>query len=39
MSLSNMTELMLRVANLAVVPGDAFSDPAGLRVSYAIGTR
>jgi aspartate aminotransferase len=30
---------MLREANVAVVPGDAFGDPTGLRVSYAIGTR
>jgi aspartate aminotransferase len=29
---------MLSDANVAVVPGDAFGDPTGLRVSYAIGT-
>jgi len=34
-----LCELMLSEANVAVVPGDAFGDPTGLRVSYAIGTR
>jgi aspartate aminotransferase len=31
-------ELLLSEANVAVVPGDLFGDPAGVRVSYAIAT-
>lgn len=38
-NVGTMCELMLSEANVAVVPGDAFGDPTGLRVSYAIGTR
>jgi aspartate aminotransferase len=38
-NVGTLCELMLREANVAVVPGDAFGDPTGLRVSYAIGTR
>ncbi len=33
-----LCELMLREVKVAVVPGDAFGDPTGLRVSYAIET-
>jgi aspartate aminotransferase len=33
-----LCELMLREVRVAVVPGDAFGDPTGLRVSYAIET-
>jgi aspartate aminotransferase len=32
------SELMLREVRVAGVPGDAFGDPTGLRVSYAIET-
>ncbi len=32
-------ELILSEARVAVVAGDAFGDPTGIRVSYAIGTR
>jgi aspartate aminotransferase len=38
-NVGTLCELMLSEANVAVVPGDAFGDPTGLRVSYAIGTR
>jgi len=38
-SVETLTELMLSEAKVAVVPGAAFGDPSGLRVSYAIGTR
>jgi aspartate aminotransferase len=38
-SVGTLCELMLSEANVAVVAGDAFGDPTGLRVSYAIGTR
>jgi len=38
-NVGTLCELMLREANVAVVPGDACGDPTGLRVSYAIGTR
>ena len=34
-----LCELILSEAKVAVVAGDAFGDPSGLRVSYAIGTR
>ena len=37
-NVGTLCELMLSEANVAVVPGDAFGDPTGLRVSYAIGT-
>jgi aspartate aminotransferase len=33
-----LCELLLSEAQVAVVPGDAFGDPTGVRVSYAIGT-
>jgi aspartate aminotransferase len=33
-----LCELMLREVRVAGVPGDAFGDPTGLRVSYAIET-
>ena len=33
-----LCELMLSEIKVAVVPGDAFGDPTGLRVSYAIET-
>jgi aspartate aminotransferase len=35
----DLCEVLLSEANVAVVPGDAFGDPTGLRVSYAIGTK
>jgi aspartate aminotransferase len=38
-NVGTLCELMLGEANVAVVPGDAFGDPTGVRVSYAIGTR
>jgi len=38
-SVETLTELMLSEAKVAVVPGAAFGDPSGLRVSYAIGTQ
>ena len=38
-NVGKLSELLLRKANVAVVPGDAFGDPSGIRVSYAIGTR
>ena len=38
-SVGTLTELMLSEAKVAVVPGAAFGDPSGLRVSYAIGTQ
>jgi len=38
-NVGTLCELMLREADVAVVPGDARGDPTGLRVSYAIGTR
>ncbi len=38
-SVETLTELMLSEAKVAVVPGAAFGDPSGLRVSYAIGTK
>jgi aspartate aminotransferase len=38
-SVETLTELMLSEAKVAVVPGGAFGDPSGLRVSYAIGTQ
>ncbi len=38
-SASDVCELLLSEANVAVVPGDAFGDPTGVRVSYAIGTK
>lgn len=38
-SVGALCELILSEANVAVVPGDAFGDPSGLRVSYAIGTK
>jgi aspartate aminotransferase len=31
--------LILSEAKVAVVSGDAFGDPTGVRVSYAIGTK
>lgn len=34
-----LCELLLSEAQVAVVPGDAFGDPTGLRLSYAIGTK
>ncbi|MEQ1472225.1 MAG: pyridoxal phosphate-dependent aminotransferase [Candidatus Acidiferrum sp.] len=34
-----LCELILSEAKVAVVGGDAFGDPTGIRVSYAIGTR
>jgi len=37
-NVGTLCELMLSEARVAVVPGDAFGDPSGLRVSYAIGT-
>ena len=37
-NVGKLCELMLSEANVAVVPGDAFGDPTGIRVSYAIGT-
>jgi aspartate aminotransferase len=30
---------LLSEAQVAVVPGDAFGDPTGLRLSYVIGTK
>jgi aspartate aminotransferase len=33
-----LSELIMSEAKVAVVSGDAFGDPTGLRVSYAIGT-
>lgn len=33
-----LCELILSEARVAVVPGDAFGDPSGIRISYAIGT-
>lgn len=33
-----LCELILREVKVAVVPGDAFGDPTGIRVSYAIET-
>ena len=38
-TVDTLAELMLSEARVAVVPGAAFGDPTGLRVSYAIGTR
>lgn len=32
-----LCELLLSKANVAVVPGSAFGDPSGIRLSYAIG--
>jgi aspartate aminotransferase len=37
-NVGKLSELLLREAKVAVVPGDAFGDPSGIRVSYAIGT-
>jgi aspartate aminotransferase len=37
-NVGGLSELLLREASVAVVPGDAFVDPNGIRVSYAIGT-
>jgi aspartate aminotransferase len=39
MALASCASLLLREANVAVLPGDAFGDPTGLRVSYAMGTQ
>ena len=37
-NVGKLCELMLSEVKVAVVPGDAFGDPTGLRVSYAIET-
>jgi aspartate aminotransferase len=37
-NVSKLCELLLSEVNVAVVPGDAFGDSTGIRVSYAIGT-
>jgi aspartate aminotransferase len=34
-----LCELLLSEANVAVVSGDAFGDPTGFRISYAIATK
>jgi aspartate aminotransferase len=38
-NVATLCELILSEANVAVVSGDGFGDPTGLRVSYAIGTK
>ena len=38
-NVESLSELILSEANVAVVSGDGFRDAAGLRVSYAIGTK
>jgi aspartate aminotransferase len=38
-NVGTLCELLLSEAQVAVVPGDAFGEPTGLRVSYAIGTK
>ena len=38
-NVESLSELILSEANVAVVSGDGFGDAAGLRVSYAIGTK
>lgn len=38
-NVGTLCELLLSETHVAVVPGDAFGDPTGLRVSYAIGTK
>lgn len=35
----SLCELLLSAANVAVVSGEGFGDPTGIRVSYAIGTK
>jgi aspartate aminotransferase len=37
-NVGTVSELILSEAKVAVVPGDAFGDPTGVRVAYAIGT-
>jgi aspartate aminotransferase len=37
-NVGGLSQLLLREASVAVVPGDAFGDANGIRVSYAIGT-
>jgi aspartate aminotransferase len=37
-NVGKLCELLLKESNVAVVPGDAFGDPTGIRVSYAIAT-
>ena len=38
-NIQSLCELVLTEANVAVVSGDSFGDPSGLRVSYPIATR
>ena len=38
-NIQTICELILSEANVAVVSGDSFGDPSGLRISYAIETR